>query len=823
MTSPKVVIVGAGIVGTSLADELTMRGWTDVTVLDRGPLFATGGSTSHAPGLVFATNPSKTMTELATYTLEKFSSLEHPDGWCFSHVGGLEVATTEARWDDLHRKAGWASSRAVDYELLSAAQCAELYPLLDPDAVLGGLHTPRDGLAKALRAVEAQAARARSRGAEFVGNTEIVDVVEENGAVRGVRTITGVIDADIVVCCTGFWGREFGRRVGLTIPLVPMAHQYAITTPVDSRAGINSVVAEASLPILRHQDQDLYYREHGDRIGIGYYGHRPMPSDVNNLDYASKISLDEMPSKLMFTPDDFAGAWTETVTLLPELGGGKVDEGFNGIFSFTPDGHSVVGEHRELSGFWVAEAVWVTHSAGVARTVAEWMIDGTPAVDVHEIDLYRFEDAALNDDFIVTTSSQQFVEVYDIIHPHDQRKAPRQVRTSPFYDRQAALGAEFWEAALWERPAWFEANAGLLDALRADGLVVPERDSWSARHWSPISVAEASWTRSNVALYDMTPLTRYELSGPGALDLLQWLTTNNLAKSVGSVTYTLMLDENGGVRSDLTVARLADDVFQIGANGPADFDWFSRRIADGGYRDRVTLRDITGATCCVGLWGPLAREVVAPLTPADLSNDGLKYFRCLRTTIGTIPVTMMRVSYVGELGWEIYTSAEYGRALWDLLMKAGEPQGIIAAGRIAFNSLRIEKGYRSAGTDMTTEHTPDAAGIGFAVRATKPVDFIGKQALTQREPCPKVLRTLRLDDPSAVVLGKEPVIIDGAVAGYVTSAGWSATVGTCLAYAWLPAGVDTGTPVTVRYQRTAYDATVTDDVVVDPSMSRIRK
>ena len=818
MAAPKVVIVGAGIVGTSLADELTARGWTDVTVLDRGPLFATGGSTSHAPGLVFATNPSKTMTELASYTIEKFSSLEHPDGWCFNPLGGLELATTPERWEDLHRKAGWAAARGVEHRLVDAAECAAMYPLIDRDLVLGGLHTPNDGLAKAMRAVEAQAARAMSRGAVFRGEQEVIDVVEANGEVRGVRTTTGVVDADIVVCCTGFWGREFGRRVGLTIPLVPMAHQYAITTAIDSRRGVNSALAEASLPILRHQDHDLYYREHGDRIGIGYYGHRPMPSDVGNLDYETKISLDEMPSKLMFTPDDFDDAWQHTVALLPELGNGKVEEGFNGIFSFTPDGHSIMGEHRDLAGFWVAEAVWVTHSAGVAKTMAEWMIDGTPGIDVHETDLYRFEDEALRDDVILATSSQSFVEVYDIVHPHDQRRAPRNVRTSPFHDREVNLGAEFWESGLWERPAWFEANRPLLEQKVADGLQIPQRDPWAARHWSPIAVAEAAHTRSHVAVYDMTPLTRFELSGPGARALLQQLTTNNMDKSVGSVTYTLMLDDKGGVRSDLTVARLGDDLFQLGANGPLDFDWITRHLpADGS----VTLRDITTATCCLGLWGPLARDVLAPLTPADLTNDGLRYFRAMTTTVGAVPVTLMRVSYVGELGWEIYTSAANGRALWDAVMAAGEPHGIIAAGRIAFNSLRIEKGYRSAGTDMTIEHTPAAAGLDFAVRMSKD-DFLGKSALAERG-APSRLRTLRFTDHAAVVLGKEPVAVNGAVVGYITSAGWSATVGACLAYAWLPADLADGSQVEISYQTTQYTAVVTSEPVVDPEMTRIRK
>jgi glycine cleavage system aminomethyltransferase T len=450
--------------------------------------------------------------------------------------------------------------------------------------------------------------------------------------------------------------------------------------------------------------------------------------------------------------------------------------------------------------------------------MAEWMIDGTPGIDVHETDLYRFEDEALRDDVILATSSQSFVEVYDIVHPHDQRKAPRNVRTSPFHDREVNLGAEFWESGLWERPAWFEANRPLLEQKVADGLQIPQRDPWAARHWSPIAVAEAAHTRSHVAVYDMTPLTRFELSGPGARALLQQLTTNNMDKSVGSVTYTLMLDDKGGVRSDLTVARLTDNLFQVGANGPLDFDWITRHLpADGS----VTLRDITAATCCLGLWGPLARDVLAPLTPADLTNDGLRYFRAMTTTVGAVPVTLMRVSYVGELGWEIYTSAANGRALWDAVMAAGEPHGIIAAGRIAFNSLRIEKGYRSAGTDMTIEHTPAAAGLDFAVRMSKD-DFLGKSAMAERG-APSRLRTLRFTDHAAVVLGKEPVAVNGAVVGYITSAGWSATVGACLAYAWLPTDLADGSQVEISYQTTQYTAVVTSDPVVDPEMARIRK
>ncbi len=504
--------------------------------------------------------------------------------------------------------------------------------------------------------------------------------------------------------------------------------------------------------------------------------------------------------------------------LLPALGDSKVEEGFNGIFSFTPDGFSIMGEHRDLPGFWVAEAVWVTHSAGVAKAVAEWIVDGAPSADVHECDLYRFEEPAKSPEFILATSSQGFVEVYDIVHPHQYRTEPRDLRVSPFHARQKELGAFFFEGGCWERPAWYEANAGLVDELASAGVAFPERDAWSGRFYSPISIAEAGWTREHVALYDMTPLTRYEVTGPGACDFLQQLTTNNVAKRPGAVTYTLLLDETGGIRSDLTVARLDDNTFQVGANGPLDMDWITRHLPETG----VTVRDITGATCCVGVWGPHARDLVAPLCAADISHEAFGYFRAIRTFIGSVPVTMMRVSYVGELGWEIYTSAEHGAKLWDLLYHAGSRYRAIAAGRIAFNSLRMEKGYRAWGTDMTTEHQPAAAGVGFAVSAKKD-DFLGKAALDAAPEPAKTLRSIVFDDPSAVVLGKEPVSIDGEVVGYVTSAGYSATIGHSIAYAWLPSGAPVGQQVSVDYLTDTYTASVHTEPVVDPDMALIRR
>lgn len=812
----KVVIVGAGIVGASLADELSARELTDVTVVDRGALFATGGSTSHAPGLVFQTNPSKTMSAFARYTVDKFSALEHPGKRVFNRVGGLEIATTAERWADLHRKAGWAQAWGIPGRLLSPAECLDLHPLLDRQAILGGFHTPTDGLVTAVRAAEAQAGRAIARGAVFLPETEVLGVVDRNGQVGGVRTSRGVIAADIVVCAAGFWGAQLAKQVGLVLPLVPMAHQYARTGQVAPLVGRNTENDEAGLPILRHQDGDLYFREHVDRLGIGYYGHHPMPVDMSTL--LADTADEPMPSMLPFTEEDFGPAWRESVRLLPALGDSKIEEGFNGIFSFTPDGFSLIGEHRELGGFWVAEAVWVTHSAGVAKAVAEWIVDGTPRVDVHECDLYRFEEFARSPRFIDETCAQAFVEVYDVIHPYQYRSALRGLRTSPFHHRQLELGAYCYEGGGWERPAWFEANAGLVPRVAAQGVEFPERDGWTARFWSPISIAEAQWTREHVALYDMTPLARYEISGAGAADFLQGLTSNNVDKSVGSVTYTLMLDETGGIRSDLTVARLGNTRFQVGANGPQDFDWLTRHLPTDGS---VTLRDITGGTCAVGLWGPAARDLVQPLCRDDLSHEAFAYFRALQSYLDAIPVTMLRVSYVGELGWEIYTEAGYGAALWDLLWTAGRDHQAIAAGRIAFNCLRMEKGYRAWGTDMTAEHRPAEAGLDFAVRMSKG-DFIGKAALQDAAPR-KILQSIVFDDSTAVVLGKEPVFAEDVCVGFVTSAGYSPTLGRTIAYAWLPADSTTGDIVTVDHRGRRHAATVHRQPVVDPEMARIRR
>ena len=782
-----IVIIGAGIVGCALADELTLRGRTDVTVLEQGPLFRTGGSSSHAPGLVFQTNPSRTMARLARYTVEKLTELG-----CFEAVGSLEVATTGERLRELDRRYGYATAWGIEAELLGPEACRERYPLLG--GVLGGLYVPGDGLARAVDAGEAQARRAMARGARFLPHQRVVAIEQRDGRVTGVRTDDATYPADIVVSCAGFWGPAVGALAGVPVPLLPMAHQYART---------GSLPGPLPTPILRHQDRDLYFRSHGDRLGVGSYLHRPMPVELGDL------AAGPQPSMLAFTPADFAESWAAATELLPALDGSAVAEGFNGVFSFTADGFPLLGESLRVRGLWTAEAVWVTHSAGVGRAMAEWLVDGRPGLDLHECDLNRFDVSQLSPAYVRERSVRSFVEVYDIIHPLDPPSV-RDLRISPFHVRQRELGAVFGAAPTgWERPLWYEANAAL-------PRVTAPRDDWSARHWSPVAAAEAQATRERVAMYDMTPLTRLEVTGP--VSFLQGLTSNDVDRPVGTVVYTLLLDAGGGVRSDVTVARLAEDRFQVGVNGPLDLDWLLRhRNAD------VVVRDITGATCCVGVWGPLARELIAPLADIDVSPGAFGYFRARSAHLGAVPVTMLRLSYVGELGWEVYTTAELGLRLWDTLWQAGAELGVIAAGRAAFDSLRLEKGYRAWGSDMTAEDDPYEAGLGFAVRLDRG-DFLGRAALLDRPPPARLLSCLVLEDEGCVPMGREPVYAQGKPAGFVTSAAYGHTVGAPIAYAWLPVDVAVpGTAVQVGYFDRLLRARVATEPLFDPHHERIRR
>ncbi len=810
---PKVVVVGAGIVGCAMVDELTARGWGDVTLLDQGELPLTGGSTSHAPGLVFATSPSRMLSRLASATVTALNALDHPDGPCFLPVGGLEVATTPLRADELHRRHGFGRSFGVRSEVVGPDRCAELHPLLDPEQVLAGLHSPDDGLAKAVRACEVLVSRAQSRGATVRGGVRVTAVTRRGGAVTGVETDAGPIRADVVVLCAGFWGAALGEAAGVDVPLLPLAHQYVRTSSVP---GLPSAAAgrEAVLPVLRHQDADLYYREHGDVLGVGSYDHAPMPVGIDELPPG------EMPSSLPFTPDDFAGAWKASQTLLPVLDHAEVASGFNGVFSFTPDGGPLLGPAPGVDGLWVAEALWVTHSVGAARAVARWIVDGDAGMDLHEGDLRRFEAPERELAAVAAKSARRFVEVYDVVHPAAPPGAGRGLRLSPVHDRAVALGAVFDVASGWERPQWYEANAPLVESL-PQAWQPPARGPWTGRHWSPTIAAEAHATRTAVGLYDRTPLRRLEVSGPGALALLERLATRKVDRPVGTVVYALLLDESGGVRSDVTVARLEDSVFTIGTNGALDEAYLKDEATNGG--DDVAITDVTARDACLGLWGPRARDVLAPLTEQDVSGPG-GYYKTRRLRVAGIDVEAAQVSYVGELGWEISVDASEASALWDALVRSGAAHGLVTAGAAAMQTLRLEKGYRSWGTDMTREDDPYQCGLGWAVNLKKP-SFVGRDAAlaASQRPLERQLTPLVLDDPAHVVIGSEPVLdAAGETLGRITSAGYGHTIGRCVAYAWLPAHLAPGDRVSVAWFADLLSATVSTEPLVDPDGAAVR-
>jgi dimethylglycine oxidase len=803
------VIIGAGIVGTAAAHFLSQMGWRDMVVVEQGPLFAAGGSTSHAPGLVFQTNPSKTMTAFARETVWLYDALEHEGQPCWYGVGSLEVATTPDRFADLHRKFGWARSWGMEASLLSPAETCAKLDLIDQEAILGAYFVPSDGVAKPVWAAEALARSAG--GATTYDRTEVTGIETERGRVRAVLTTRGRVETERVLVCCGIWGPRVGRMVGIPIPLAPVEHQLAWTTPLEELAG---VTAEIVQPILRHQDRDLYFRQRRDHYAVGGYGHEPVVVDAAEI--RRHGVPDDEPASNPFDAAAFVPAWQSAIELLPALGRVEIASAINGMFSFTPDGFPLLGESERLQGFWLAEAIWITHAGGAARAIAQLLTDGHADHDLHECDVNRFEGFATTDAYVRERGAQQYREVYDVIHPLQPPEQPRPLRRSPFFSQQRELGAIFFESRGWEAPRWYEANAGLVGRYE-----IPPRTGWAGQFWSPIAGAEHLATRERAALFDMTPLTKIEVAGSGAGEWLESLTSNKVARKVGSVTYALLLDDRGGIRSDITVARFGPEIFQIGANGPLDVAWLRQALPVDGA---ISVRDVTGALACVGLWGPRARDIVARVSGDDWTTAAFPYYTCRSMAVGEVPVRAVRVSYVGELGWELYTSPEYGGRLWELLWEAGQQDGLIAAGRAAFDTLRLEKGYRLWGVDIHSEYRPAEAGVAFAVKLGKG-QFVGRDAIEKDGSEPgRRLCCLRLSDPRQIVLGKEPVIVDGSVAGYVTSAGFGYSVGESLAYTYLPAASAVeGVEVCIGYFGESIPATVVAEPRWDPEGTRLRQ
>jgi glycine cleavage system aminomethyltransferase T/glycine/D-amino acid oxidase-like deaminating enzyme len=813
------VIVGAGIVGTSAAHHLAELGGSDVLVLDQGPLFETGGSTSHAPGLVFQTNPSRTMCRIARDTVALYATLdvEGDPGWY--GVGGIEVAITSERHRELRRRLGFARSWGLEgAELLTPAQAAERIPLLDRSRILGAYHVPTDGIAKGVRLAASLAAQAAARGVAFEGGVRVTGFDVRDGRVRGVRTDRGDVECDRVLICAGIWGPTVGAMAGVPIPLLAVQHQLVWTDPIPELAGETREVAH---PILRHQDMAMYFRHREDHYAVGSYRHEPIPTPQSAL--RRPTPGEPMPSLMPWTPADFDVAEAEAARLLPALAGrmrpADPDRSINGMFSFTPDAGSIVGESAAVRGVWVCEAVWVTHGGGMGRQVAEWMALGEPSYDLAEADANRFYPYATTPPYVLARGLQQYREVYDIVHPRQQPLRPRKLRLTPFHTRHAELGAEFVTGAGWERPQWFEANRTVLTSYPW-----ASRDAWAARFWSPVEGAEHLATRAGVALFDLTPFAKFDVAGTDALPYLERICANRIDRPVGTIVYTAMLTPRGGIRCDLTVTRKGDELFRVvtgGGSGPHDLAWMRAQVRRG---ERVAITERTGSLFGLGLWGPRARDVLRAVTDVDVGNETFPYLTARSLNVGEVgPVWAQRISYAGELGWELYGQLAMGDRAWELLWEAGREHGLVAAGLGAFDSLRLEKGYRLWGQDIDTEHDPLEAGLGFAVRWDK--DFQGKaalEAIRDRGPSRRLV-PMTFDDPAHVVMGKEPIHHAGRVVSYVTSAGYGYWIRRGIVYGYLPTELAVaGTPVEVEYFDERLPATVAEEPLFDPKGERLR-
>lgn len=618
---------------------------------------------------MFQHNVSQTMCRLAMWSVDLYGRLRASTDAMFHQVGSMEIAARPERWQELKRRVGQARSWGLDAELIGPAEVKRQIPIMRTDDLYGAFYVPSDCAVKAAVVAATLAQSATRRGFTFVPHAPVTGIEVVDGRVRAVETLQGRIRTDLVVCAAGIWGPLIGQMAGVRIPLSPVQHLFTRTGPVPELAG---EAAEIRHPILRYQDKDLYFRQYGDCYGIGSYRHEPLLLD------AEAIPRTDAPAMLPFTPEHFAESLDDAYDRIPSLRPAGLANPFNGLFSFTPDGFPILGEAAEVRGFWIAEALWITHAGGAGRAIAEWIVEGTPSLDLHECDATRFPPHATSRAYVRARAYRQYAEVYDIVHPQQQIEQPRRLRLSPLHSRLEALGAVFFEGAGWERPQWFESNERLFaDAADAPW---PARTGWTAQNWSPIAGAEHLATRSAVALFDLTPFTKIEVHGPGALAYLQRLCSNELDRPAGAVTYTPMLDHRGGLHCDLTVTRLAAGRFLVvtgAASGPRDLARLRRYLPEDGS---VHLADVTAGYACIGVWGPRARELVQRIAEDDLSNEAFPYFTARHVVLGCVRALALRVSHAGELGWELYAPAGYGAALWDTLWEAGQDLGMVAAG-----------------------------------------------------------------------------------------------------------------------------------------------
>ena len=833
-TRANVVVIGAGIVGSCLVGHLARLGWTDLVLLEKGPLPNPGGSTGHASNFIFPVDHNKEMALLGEQSANQYRDMQ-----LSVDSGGIEVARTADRMHELARRMTSARAWGIEAHLLTPAEVVELVPFVNEEVILGGFYSPTVSVVDSLEAGTTMRREAvETVGCQVFANTEVLDIETSEGeggvtTVRSVVTDKGTIQADHVVIACGVWSNRIANMAGAAIPLVPTVHQMADVGPVDILAETNN---EIGYPIVRDMDTLCYERQSAGSMEIGSYGHRPIfhhPDEIPSNEEAA-LSPTEMP----FTPDDFDPQMETAIELMEMLGDAEIKYAINGLLAMTPDTMPCLGETPEVRNLWSAAAVWVKEGPGMAQVVAEWMTFGYPRViDVHGADIARFYDQERTEEHIWARAEEHFNKTYGIVHPDEQWEGRRNLRVGPYFSRQEDLDAMFFQARTWERPQWFGANADLVE--RYD---LSERDvEWDNRWWSPITIGEHLNLRENCGVVDLSAFQIYELEGPGAVEYADRLAVNKVDVPVGRSIYTPWLTADGGFHSDLTMMRLSEDRVRIVTgvfDGGRDEFWTRRHMPTDGS---VSFRNITEQVTTLGLWGPNAPAVLSQLTDQDLSQTDSPYGSIVDAEVAGLPCQLFRISYVGDTGWEIYASWDDGPALWDALMEAGADLGIRPTGGGVYGSSgRLEKGYRLMGAELESEYNPVEAGL--ARPRVKAADFIGKEAyLTAREAGdPEVLMcTLTVEDQTDgrgrkrhMMGGNEPILTpDGGRitdshgrVSRVTSAGYGPSVDRHLLMAYLPRELAvSGTDLQVMYMNELYPVEVaTTGSVFDPTDSRMK-
>jgi len=811
-TRARVVVIGGGVGGASVAYHLAERGETDVVVLERDEL--TSGSTFHSAGLVGQLRADPTLTRMNMYSVELYRRLQGtdtPPGWTES--GGIKVASSPERLQEIRRQISWARTFDLALEEISADQAREMFPLMSTEGVVAGAYLASDGYLDPSQLCYSLANAARALGVRIFTHTRVLGIDTADGRVTSVRTDRGDIECEVVVNCGGMFAAEIARMVGVRVPLVPMSHQYVVTEPMLEDPTV-------VLPTLRDPDLLVYYRQEVAGLVMGGYERNPAPwtADMTHVD---AIPADFNGRLLPEDWDRFEEITDNSQVRVPAMADAGLRKIINGPEAFTPDNEFCLGE-TEVDGFFVAAgfcAHGIAGAGGIGQVMAAWVLDGDPGMDLWHMDIRRFGRQYRSPSFTLKRTMENYSTYYDIKYPLHERTSGRPLRTSPAYAWHTSHDAIFGEKSGWERVNYYASNASAGDEkLRPQG--------WPGHHWSPAVGAEHNATRDAAGLFDESSFAKIEVSGDDVVGFLEQVCDNHVAREVGAITYTQMLNHRGGIEADFTVTRVADDTFWIitgTAYGSHDLALLRKRARELSAEVRIT--DMTGQFATYALWGPRARDILATLTSADLGNEAFPFMTSQELTIGDIPVRALRVTFVGELGWELYVSSEYGAALWQSLMDAGEPKGLVPAGYRAIESMRLEKGYRVWSTDITPETSPYEAGLGFCVKLDKVGGFIGQSALAEQKKAgvSRKLVCLTLDESSRVALGSEPVRFEGTVVGRVTSAGYGYTVKASLAYAYLPIALAAaGTRVDIDLFGDWIGAEVVKQPVFDPAGERVK-